>query len=68
MRERFWPIRVFGLHEEMSARTFYYNWRCARHGSNRPDLIDDMFHVLNATYCDVYVSKEKNSWSTRDCC
>jgi hypothetical protein len=29
-------------------------------GSNRPDLIDNMFHVLNATYCDVYVSKEKN--------
>ena len=38
----------------------YYNWRCAHRGSNRPDLIDDMFHVLNATYCDVYVSKEKN--------
>jgi hypothetical protein len=38
----------------------YYNWRCAHRDSNRPDLIDDMFHVLNATYCDVYVSKEKN--------
>jgi hypothetical protein len=38
----------------------YYNWRCAHRGSNRPDLIDDMFHVLNATYCDIYVSKEKN--------
>jgi hypothetical protein len=38
----------------------YYNWRCAHRGSNRPDLVDDMFHVLNAIYCDVYVSKEKN--------
>jgi hypothetical protein len=38
----------------------YYNWRCAHRGSNRPDLIDDMFHVLNATYCDIYVTKEKN--------
>jgi hypothetical protein len=38
----------------------YYNWRCAHRGSNRPDLIDDMFHVLNATYCDIYVTQEKN--------
>jgi hypothetical protein len=38
----------------------YYTWRCAHRGSNRPDLIDDMFHVLNATYCDIYFTKEKN--------
>jgi hypothetical protein len=38
----------------------YYNCRCAQRGSNRPDLIDDMFHVLNVTYCDIYVAKEKN--------
>jgi hypothetical protein len=37
----------------------YYNWRCANRGSNPPDLIDDMFHVLNATYCDVYATKDK---------
>ena len=43
-----------------SRADLYYNWRCAHRGSNRPDLIDNMFHVLNATYCDVYVSKEKN--------
>lgn len=37
----------------------YYNWRCANRGSNPPDLIDDMFYVLNATYCDVYATKDK---------
>ena len=37
----------------------YSNWRCAKHGSNRRDLIDDMLHVLQATYCDLYVTEEK---------
>jgi hypothetical protein len=37
----------------------YYNWRCANRGSNPKDLIDDMFHVLNSTYCDVYATEEQ---------
>ena len=36
----------------------YYNWRCANRGSNPKDLFDDMHHVLNAIYCDVYATKE----------
>jgi hypothetical protein len=36
----------------------YYNWRCANRGSNPKDLFDDMYHVLNAIYCDVYATKE----------
>jgi len=36
----------------------YYNWRCAHRNSNPKDLLDDMFHVLNAIYCDVYATKE----------
>jgi hypothetical protein len=36
----------------------YSNWRCARRGSNPRDLIDDMYHVLNATYTDVYATAE----------
>jgi len=36
----------------------YSNWRCARRGSNPRDLMDDMYHVLNATYCDVYATAE----------
>ncbi len=39
--------------------SYYYNWRCAHRGSNRSDLLDDMYHVLNATYCDVYATDEK---------
>jgi hypothetical protein len=35
-----------------------YNWRCANRGSVPKDLIDDMYHVLNAVYCDVYASAE----------
>jgi hypothetical protein len=36
----------------------YYNWRCANRGSNPADLMDDMLHVLQAAYCDVYVTGE----------
>jgi hypothetical protein len=36
----------------------YYNWRRAHRGSNPKDLYDDMYHVLNALYCDVYATKE----------
>lgn len=36
----------------------YYNWRCANRDSNPPDLVDDMYHVLNASYCSVYATAE----------
>jgi hypothetical protein len=36
----------------------YYSWRCANRGSNPKDLYDDMYHVLNAIYCDTYATKE----------
>jgi hypothetical protein len=34
----------------------YYNWRRATRGSNPKDLIDDIYHVLNAVYCDIYAT------------
>jgi hypothetical protein len=36
----------------------YYNWRAANRGSNPPDLMDDMLHVLQAIYCHFYVTEE----------
>jgi hypothetical protein len=36
----------------------YSNWRSASRGSNPGDLIDDMLHVLQAIYCDVYATAE----------
>jgi len=36
----------------------YYNWRCANRGSVPRDLMDDIYHVLNAVYCDVYATAE----------
>ena len=36
----------------------YYNWRCANRGSVPRDLVDDIYHVLNAVYCDVYATAE----------
>jgi hypothetical protein len=36
----------------------YYNWRCANRGSIPRDLMDDIYHVLNAVYCDVYATAE----------
>lgn len=37
----------------------YSNWHCANYGSNRRDLVDDMLHVLQGMYCDLYVTEEK---------
>jgi hypothetical protein len=36
----------------------YYNWRCATRGSNPSDLLDDMYHILNSSYCDVYATAD----------
>lgn len=33
-------------------------WRCARRGTSPRDLADDLYHVLNASYCDVYATAE----------
>jgi hypothetical protein len=33
-------------------------WRCARAGSSPRDLADDLYHVLNASYCDVYATAD----------
>ena len=36
----------------------YFNWRCANRGSTPSDLADDLYHVLNASYCAVYATAE----------
>ncbi len=37
----------------------YYNWPCANRDSVPKDLVDDMYHVLNAAYCGVYATAER---------
>lgn len=37
----------------------YYNWRCAHRESVPKDVIDDIYHVLNSVYCDVYATAEQ---------
>lgn len=36
----------------------YFNWRCANRGSNPKDLADDLYHVLNSSYCATYATAE----------
>jgi len=36
----------------------FWAWRCARRNSNPRDLADDLYHVLNAAYCDVYATAD----------
>jgi hypothetical protein len=38
--------------------TLYMNWRAANYGGLPPDIPDDMYHMLGATYCDVYATGE----------
>jgi hypothetical protein len=41
----------------------YYDWRFANRGSNPRDLIDDVYHVLNASYCSVYATADSGQAS-----
>jgi hypothetical protein len=38
--------------------TFYMNWRAANYGGFASDVPDDMYHMLSATYCDIYATGE----------
>ena|ERR1700758_3315942 len=38
--------------------SLYYNWRCANRDSVPKDVIDDIYHVLNSVYCDIYATGE----------
>jgi hypothetical protein len=37
----------------------YSNWHDAHYNSNRAGLYDDMLHVLQAVYCDFYITEVK---------
>lgn len=37
----------------------YSNWHEAHHNANRAGLYDDMLHVLQALYCDFYITEDK---------
>jgi hypothetical protein len=37
----------------------YYNWHCAEYSGIRLDLLDDILHLLQAVYCDLYISEDK---------
>jgi hypothetical protein len=41
----------------------YLNWRCAVRGSLRSDVPDDMFHVVNASYCDIFITTDSDQAS-----
>jgi hypothetical protein len=38
----------------------YFNWRCVSRGSVRGDHMDDSYHAIAASYCDVFVTTEKD--------
>lgn len=40
--------------------SLYLNWRCARFGSIRDDMYDNMFHVVNSAYCNAFLTTERD--------
>jgi hypothetical protein len=38
----------------------YYNWHCAQYGGLRLDLTDDLLHLVQAVYCNLYLSEDKS--------
>lgn len=51
-------IRFGRMARSIVKSDLYYNWRCAHRESNPRDLLEDIYHVLNASYCDVYATGE----------
>jgi hypothetical protein len=37
----------------------YVTWRAARAGTLSRDVLDDCYHLVNASYCDVYATKDR---------
>ena len=42
----------------MTRADLYLNWRCVNRGSIRGDLPDDTFHVVSASYSNVFMTTE----------
>jgi len=38
----------------------HYNWHCAQYGRIRLDLTDDLLHLLQAVYCNLYLSEDNS--------
>ncbi|WP_263417867.1 DUF4238 domain-containing protein [Terriglobus albidus] len=53
-------IRIphFRMAKSVVRADLYGNWRCAQGGQNPRDLVNDMYHMLNACYCEVYATAE----------
>jgi hypothetical protein len=46
--------------------TLYTNWRAANYGALAGDVPDDMYHMLGATYCDLYATGEAKQIYAKD--
>jgi hypothetical protein len=51
------PTRIS---ESLVRADLFSNWRCANTDSVPRDLVDDMYHVLNASYCSIYATADAN--------
>ncbi len=52
--------RKYRLSRSMVRADLYLNWRCAHRESLRADLPDDTFHVVSASYCDFFLTTERD--------
>jgi hypothetical protein len=50
----------FRLARALVRSAIYLNWRLANRGSLRSDLPDDAYHVVSASYCDLFITTEKD--------
>lgn len=52
--------RRYRISRALTRSDLYLNWRCARRGSVRADLPDDAYHTVNASYCDIFLTTERD--------
>ena len=58
-----YAIALFELPMKRHARglvraDLYLHWRYAQFGTLSKDLVDDVYHVLNSSYCEIYATAD----------
>jgi hypothetical protein len=61
--KRLLASRRYRVSHALVRSDLYVNWRCAHNGSLRSDVPDDIFHVVNASYCDLFVTTDRDQAS-----
>ena len=59
LAKRLLASRAYRVSHAIVRSDLYLNWRYAQVQSISRDVPDDLYHIVNASYCDLYVTRDK---------